>query len=547
MPRPKRPKLVQNVQQDSRVAESVITSTAQKQKATTSPQSSDRFTNGSDDSDGLVKRKRGWQNMSLGGVHEYTMSGAIATETEGPTRSRLPSPKTRAEFSRIVRDSDHVKSQLEKRRGSRAMLTTQAHLASKIPSTVSRKAEPIRLQASSRLKSSTRKPNDQSNLLARADATPQAQHSILEAITFKKRARQPSLLQLAQIQHDANDDLDDEDFEDFRPDDQSTPLVQSFSQPRQPTSNNHLSSRKRKMSSPEIQVPASQSQHGGSPPSSPSSIRQRTSHDLCLNESDHEPEPTLPRLHQTRTPSPQIFSDTFAPPQSSSSPFKPSPKATRQKKLNPRSNDKENPCNHGESLSTSAPPLQSLTTVSHISPTHRSAPPPKPLTTARLQNLLPRRRARRKARETYDVPSSSDVELDTTLLEEEEDELSFHTTTKVRRKKTTASKSKREAVKRNNQTTEMTLKGRRISKTYSRKSELEQQQYDHEHDEDENSSSFDGDSIDDAEGKTGGEFAFGVKAQAEMKRLADKFKEVDDYTLDFEDMTGSSSQMKDAR
>ena len=37
------------------------------------------------------------------------------------------------------------------------------------------------------------------------------------------------------------------------------------------------------------------------------------------------------------------------------------------------------------------------------------------------------------------------------------------------------------------------------------------------------------------------------KAKVEMRRLVDKFKEVDEYTLDFEDMTGSSSQMKDAR
>ena len=37
------------------------------------------------------------------------------------------------------------------------------------------------------------------------------------------------------------------------------------------------------------------------------------------------------------------------------------------------------------------------------------------------------------------------------------------------------------------------------------------------------------------------------KAKEEMKRLADKFREVDEYALDFEEMTGRSSQMKDAR
>ena len=48
-------------------------------------------------------------------------------------------------------------------------------------------------------------------------------------------------------------------------------------------------------------------------------------------------------------------------------------------------------------------------------------------------------------------------------------------------------------------------------------------------------------------GKEKGEGEFDGKAKKEMERLAAKFAEVDDYALDFEDMTGSSSQMADAR
>lgn len=44
-----------------------------------------------------------------------------------------------------------------------------------------------------------------------------------------------------------------------------------------------------------------------------------------------------------------------------------------------------------------------------------------------------------------------------------------------------------------------------------------------------------------------GDLEFDKKAKKEMERLARKFAEVDEYTLDFEDMTGSSSQMADAR
>ena len=47
-------------------------------------------------------------------------------------------------------------------------------------------------------------------------------------------------------------------------------------------------------------------------------------------------------------------------------------------------------------------------------------------------------------------------------------------------------------------------------------------------------------------GDGAGEGEFDGKAKREMQRLAAKFAEVDDYTLEFEDVTGSS-QMADAR
>lgn len=48
-------------------------------------------------------------------------------------------------------------------------------------------------------------------------------------------------------------------------------------------------------------------------------------------------------------------------------------------------------------------------------------------------------------------------------------------------------------------------------------------------------------------GKGDGDGDFDEKAKKEMQRLAEKFAEVDEFTLDFEDVTGSSSQMADAR
>ena len=85
-------------------------------------------------------------------------------------------------------------------------------------------------------------------------------------------------------------------------------------------------------------------------------------------------------------------------------------------------------------------------------------------------------------------------------------------------------------------------KGKRVSKTYTRKSINESG--------DENESGSGSDEEDAGRNGTRGRSktpALDGKAKAEMKRLADKFREVDEYTLDFEDITGSSSQMKDAR
>lgn len=114
--------------------------------------------------------------------------------------------------------------------------------------------------------------------------------------------------------------------------------------------------------------------------------------------------------------------------------------------------------------------------------------PLQPLKTASIQNLLPRRQAR--AHKLY----SDDVELDATHLGDDQDELSFQLN-KTRRRQRERSVAES------------------ITPISARKK------------------SCDMDS----------------KTQAEMSRLAAKFREVDDYALDFEDMTSNSSQMQDAR
>ena len=148
---------------------------------------------------------------------------------------------------------------------------------------------------------------------------------------------------------------------------------------------------------------------------------------------------------------------------------------------------------------------------------------------------------RRKPKGAYDLPSSSDVELDNIALGEDEDELSFNATNKMRRKRPSmvSQKGKLKAKE-----TVTDGKEKRISTTYTRKSIVVS--------DDENESESENEDEAGNTGRYGSRArsntpALTSKAKEEMKRLAEKFREVDEYTLDFEDMTASSDKMKDAR
>lgn len=535
MPRPKRSKVAPSAPITfPHLAKQAVASAAQKQKDTFSPASSGRVTTTSDDSDGLVVSKKARVRGTGVEAQEYRMSGALAPEDIGPTRLKPPSNQTRAALSKIAREADYARKVAEGKatQGDAAQAraaTEPDQIQSSIPTESKRSTGGMGI--SSAVKSA------QIGLGSRIGETPQP--SLLGA-TFKKRARQPSLLQMLQTQNDPSDDLDDDEVDDFHPDDESTPMIKSMLQ----TNNQHTSSssrqtsgsRKRKLASPEIQVPASQTPD---PPSSPPSLPPQEQEDLydLPAEDEERPEPTLPRQRSTQTPQRQIIdSDTLAPPQSSS-PEKPKVRKshTKSAKAAPRPQQ-----SNRKQFSPAPLPLSSVSTnMSPVKPVSL-----KPLTTATLQNLLPRRRARPKSKGEYDIPSSSDVELDNTGLGEDEDELSFHATTKMRRKRPKPAVQKRGGKGKEGA-------GKRMSRTYTKKTVVVS---DNENDDD-NGEEVDGgeeNGIDNenGEGSRGRRRtpALDGKAKTEMRRLADKFREVDEYTLDFEDMTGnSSSQMKDAR
>ena len=565
MPRPKRSKVAPSAPIPlPHLAKPAVASAAQKQRDLFSPASSGRVTTTSDDSDGLVVSKKTGARGKGSKGQEYTMSGALAPEDIGSTRLKPPSNQTRAELSKIAREADYAKKVAEAKAMRDATQAEAATELDQIPSSIPTESVLVPKPSGLGVGNSSAVHGVQMGLGSRIGETPRQQHSMLGA-TFKKRARQPSLLQMLQIQNDPSDNWDDDDLDDFRPDDESTPLIKSMSQPdaqRTSSSSRQTSgSRKRKLATPEIQVPASQTRDlPSSPPSVPPQDQEEL-YDLPAEEEEAEaeeevrPEPTLPQPHPARTPQWQLDSDTLAPPQSSS-PEKAKPRKIHAKTTRTTTRPQQQTKRKNQQPSSAPSPLSShaSTPNTNTSPL-KSTAPLKPLSTATLQNLLPRRRARppkKTSRGEYDFPTSSDVELDNTGLGEDEDELSFHATMKMRRKKkkkknvgsttNTAVQQKRGAKGKGK---EAPVNNKRVSKTYTRKETIAESGDENDlpledEDEDENGGG--------TSNKTPVAPLLDAKAKDEMKRLADKFREVDEYALDFEDLTGNSSgHMRDAR
>ena len=539
MPRPKRSKVTPSVPVQHVPRTAPITSPAQKKNGV-SPQSSGRVTDGSDNSDSLVISKTRKTGKSTPMAQLHTMSGALAPEDIGSTHPRPPSARMRAKLSTTIREADHAKAERDKkaRKVSRA---TSIEEPDEVPSSIPTRAVESKRPSSSRLALSSAQQRIQPGLELRVYETPRVHSSsMLGGATFKKRPRQPSLLRMAESHRNASDELNDDEMYDFMPDDESTPIIKALSHEKAPStsslSHQAPGSRKRKMKSPEVQVPASQSIEIDS---SPSTIPSPSDHHEESLE-DNETQPMLPPPRSAETPPPEVFSDTLAPPHSSSSPLpEPKPQHSRKKPVKAPSKAKPRSTKSAHKKFSSAPsPLSSTST--QISPVRPAAL--KPLTTATLQNLLPRRRVRRRPKGDYDLPSSSDVELDNVALGEDEDELSFNATTKMRKKRPSMvpQSGKPKATKE----TVTGGGGKKISNTYMRKSIVVSDDENVSESENENEARYAARYGSRARSSTP---ALDSKAKEEMRRLAEKFREVDEYTLDFEDMTASSDKMKDAR
>ncbi|KAF2805564.1 uncharacterized protein BDZ99DRAFT_107285 [Mytilinidion resinicola] len=400
----------------------------------------------------------------------------------------------------------------------------------------------------------------------KAQGTPAMETSMMALTNFKRRSRQPSILRMVQQPSSDNNDSDvDLNFlDDFNPDDESTPVhvhkrtggeeAGQESTLRSTSTGQSSGSKKRKAPSPEVQVLASSPPAPSSPPadfpqSSPLS-RLATPSEHILETQENQPSVSLPQAPE------EVWSSTMAPPLSSSpepsSPSKqPEERHSKRRKTNefddlydvtPRASDDE---------AEVAPSAKPKIPVKAKKPTRAPT-----LSTAKLQALLPRRRQRpRRAAEKedeFDIPSSDS--LDTHMLDSDQDELSIVaprrrvTKTPARgqpakaakslaqlsaKKKPAETKAKRGRPRKDVKTAGVTTAAAAPTRTYGRR---------HSDKENENEDSVwvAGETEDELnqEGETTIEE---VLMSRELREQAEKFRKIDEVSLEFESVDHGSS------
>ncbi|KAI0408622.1 hypothetical protein F4802DRAFT_357061 [Xylaria palmicola] len=406
---------------------------------------------------------------------------------------------------------------------------------------------------------------------SRAGPNTPAFSSTLNFGLFKRRAREPSILSTAQkpraqrpeAEQASEDDEDEEglDEDDFAPEAESTPLRRSKRgsggvAPPQPTSS--AKSRKRKSTE------GHEHRLRSSPFEVVDTIRQSIEQPASDEESALSSPPPLPQ-HEPSTPiMPPMDPALMAPPLSSDSsesdeevwpPLKLIPKArTRQ----PASVLRQTPGQNDDVSDISSPP--SLTHSPNYA--HSSSPPPLPraakttrkaaarpprkVTTADLTGLLPRRRRRAAEADAFGiVEDDSEPEVDISGLGDE-DELA-HLDVRTRRRpaprvnhQIQATTKARASTRNKDKPTQGSNK--RISRTYGRLSDKENN--DQDEDEDEG-----GEDEDDSPLADVGEEDSQILVERmgkELKNAVRKFQEVDKWELSFEERARSSSPL-DAR
>ncbi|OCL13557.1 hypothetical protein AOQ84DRAFT_351952 [Glonium stellatum] len=570
MPRPKRAKVA-----STRVAQPLQPSTVASHRHNPARQASERLEVLSDDSEGLITTTRTRRRPSLASQQDtgYTMTGGLGEGDVKGAHKTLPKTRPTAKKVKPSERQTEALDALKRRRD--ATLKTKASRVRElspeptIPSSQlkgsqletttkdAREPSPVPSEVDSLYASPSppRTTNRQSTL--KAQGTPAMDISILALTNFKRRPRQPSILRMVRQTSDNEDD-----FDDFNPDDESTPLnlhknaeqegVDKGTGRRSSTSTHTSSSRKRKLSSPNIQVPRSsppampsptEGRGGSIPPSEPSSLPE------------HIAETQEDSFQEQQQQGPEIWSETMAPPKSSSS-LSNSPVVVKASKTNgerkgrPRRSRKtrqvqdEDDKSDEDSVDSGA---ESVAIVRRKNATPKRPSRPPNLSTAKLQSMLPRRRHRAKGRaiDQFDIPSSDDV--GTSILASDEDELqlpaSRHTTNARRTDatRTPVKRTSREAKKNTGQTSakkatpvKSTPTAKGVTRTYGNRRVTSSDK--------ENESTFIHHELSEEDDEPTEVTIDHVKS-AELAAAAKKFAEVDQWEMEFEsvDIGGESS------
>ena len=522
MPRPARTKIQSKVTTTTRVAKPTVPKkaapAATKPTAKQTRKANAVLQNFSDDSDGLVTKtratraKRGapaQESPDVVNEADLEMTGALPAEIEAHASTTKPcTPAAKAAIgARATRGS----ARLSASKTSPAVARTQTHSSGDLVEGDSGFGDLTFSSLNSESPAhGTRPPS-----AVKVGATPAHETSILALTNFKRRPRQHSLLRMVQQTTDVEDNdesglsnTDNFDFDDFLPQDESTPLNKQRTTTEKEGANDsgaHLSSsgsrgRKRKLT-PVVQVPRS------SPPFDPPSGAD-------VEDALRSPSPSLPDVlpsreevvAQTQDDS-EIFSQTLAPPKSSSplreaTPPRTSPQQTRARRRGRAG--KQTTYNEDSAEETETPAKQKRNTKAKAQPG---------ISTAQLKGLLPRRRNRVRAQDEYDLTSSEDV----TQLDSDQDELSMPARRARQRpgagklaspkttKKTTRSKKASSSVKT----------AIKASRTYSRRRISSDKENDAAEEDEETTESS------------------AIEVSDKLAAIRKKFEEIDDFELEF--------------
>ncbi|QDS69209.1 hypothetical protein FKW77_000641 [Venturia effusa] len=393
----------------------------------------------------------------------------------------------------------------------------------------------------------------------KAQGTPAVETSVLALTNFKRRPRQGSIIRMVQQTSELGDteqhlDVDIEndpllqglenttdDFEDFNPEHESTPLHQA--QRKSDVREDETwtsSSRKRKHAAEddEIQVLQSSPPIPSSPPARHQSpVRSFTS-------------ASLPEVIESTQEEIDMYSETMAPPKSSSEPVSPvrSPvRADKRRKLSGQ-HDQDNEDEGSPS------PAQAKKQTSRKKASG--------MLTAALRSLLPKpRRKIRAAKRTadYDFPSTDDDNYETLVLQDSDDDELAHAKTRGRDTKTPMRKVSGnrkkgpKTVSPASTRTEMqsaNVKGKKsekskVKKTYGRVAMEKENDPNIEifsnhgnEDEGDETKTFGG-----RKKRAGSVAVSNISKVKELEDVKKKFAEVDDFEMEFEsvDLGGGSS------